>query len=370
MVSFNVEYFLQLCLLSIKEAIRGLEAEIIVVDNNSQDGTVTMIRRLFPEVVLLINTENVGFAQANNQGVAVSKGEQICFVNPDIMVPGDIFKKLSELEERLPDVGGIGPRLIDGRGLFLQESKRNIPAPLIAFQRLFGIRSGIIKKYYASHISEKSLGAVEVLTGAFLWIKKTVFQEIGGFDTAYFIYGEDIDLAYRLKKAGYQNYYCGKVTAVHFKGESTKLTSFYKKQFYTAMTIFYKKHFKTNWLLDRIVWVGVSFVSSVQFLFDKKKDLPKNKELMLVSQNQKLVIKIEKAVKKEVALATLNQLPDLGTNNIEVIFDGDFVRYDEMISAMQSNNTHTITFRIRPRNECFFLGSDCSSNHGEVVLLG
>ncbi|MFT5890867.1 MAG: N-acetylglucosaminyl-diphospho-decaprenol L-rhamnosyltransferase, partial [Dokdonia sp.] len=175
-VNYNVRHFLELCLKSVQAAIATIDAEIIVVDNASADDSCEMVRTLFPDVILIANKDNVGFSTANNQGVVIAQGEYVCILNPDTCVTEETFTKLLDFAAKTPKMGAVGTRLIDGTGRFLPESKRNLPTPKVAFQKIFG--SGT--SYYVEDLDETDVGPVTVLVGAFMFLKRTVYQEVGG----------------------------------------------------------------------------------------------------------------------------------------------------------------------------------------------
>ncbi len=358
-LNYEVRYFLELCLRSVTKAIDGLEAEIIVIDNNSRDESCNMVAKEFPQVQLIRNQENTGFAKGNNKAVKQAKGEYICFLNPDMVIAEDTFTKLINHVLHLPDLGAAGIRLIDGSGNFLPESKRNIPYPDVAIKKLFGSD----RSYYADHLDEKDSDNVEILVGAFLFMKRTVFEEIGGFDEDYFMYGEDIDLSYRLLKSGYKNYYLGEITAIHFKGESTSKNKAYTRRFYGAMRVFYKKHFRKNWFFDAIVGTGLEIVH----VFKRK---PKLKSADI--SRYVLVSDIENP-----ELESLVSLPFYIQANLEnikdgsgLIFDANFMDYKAIISAMQGRlRNRSCTFKIIPDKAHFMIGSDNPQDRGEVVVL-
>ena len=249
-VSYKVPFFLEQTLRSVQRAAQNIEVETIVIDNKSEDGTIEMVRTKFPSVRLIANTENTGFATANNQGIAIAQGEYILFLNPDTVVREDTFEKCIECMERNPRIGGLGVHMIDGAGDFLPESKRGFPSPAVAFYKTFGLstlfpHSKRFNQYHLGYLDKKQNHKVDVLSGAFMLMPRTVLDEIGYWDEAFFMYGEDIDLSYRVIKAGYENYYLADTTIIHYKGESTKKGSLnYVKTFYEAMIIFAQKHFK------------------------------------------------------------------------------------------------------------------------------
>jgi len=249
-VSYKVPYFLEQTLLAVRKAADGIATEVIVVDNKSEDGTVEMLQEKFPEVILIANKDNTGFAKANNQGIAIAQGEYILFLNPDTVVREDTFEQTIGFMEAHPEAGGLGVKMIDGKGHFLPESKRGFPSPEVAFYKTFGLsklfpKSKRFNKYHLGYLDKDEIHQVDVLSGAFMLMPRKVLEEIGYWDEAFFMYGEDIDLSYRIIKAGYKNYYYPETTIIHYKGESTKKGSLnYVKTFYEAMIIFAKKHFK------------------------------------------------------------------------------------------------------------------------------
>ncbi|MEO1259674.1 MAG: glycosyltransferase [Bacteroidota bacterium] len=262
-VNYNVQYFLEQCLLSVEKAIAAMSlfeegkrgektAEVFVVDNNSVDNSVAMVREKFPEIKLIANKKNTGFAVANNQAIKQAKGKYILLLNPDTVVREDTFKKCVDFMETHADAGGLGVKMIDGSGNFLPESKRGFPSPFVAFAKTFGLskifpKSKLFNRYHLGFLNNDETHKVDVLAGAFMLMRKSVLDEIGLLDEAFFMYGEDIDLSYRIVKAGYQNYYFADTTIIHYKGESTKKGSLnYVRTFYNAMIIFAKKHFQGN----------------------------------------------------------------------------------------------------------------------------
>ncbi|WP_345258002.1 glycosyltransferase family 2 protein [Flaviaesturariibacter amylovorans] len=248
-VNYNVRFFLEQCLHSLRAAARGLAVEAIVVDNNSTDGSPEYLKARFPELIYQFNTTNVGFAKACNQGLALSKGEYILFLNPDTLLAEDSLHVCLDFFRKHPKAGGLGVRMIDGTGTFLRESKRSFPGPMTALYKLFGLsllfpRSRTFGRYHLGHLSEQANWEVDVLAGAFMLIPRSVLDEVGSFDETFFMYGEDVDLSYRIQAAGYQNWYVADTTIIHFKGESTKRGSLnYVRLFYSAMNIFVRKHY-------------------------------------------------------------------------------------------------------------------------------
>ncbi|MDX5321196.1 MAG: glycosyltransferase family 2 protein, partial [Bacteroidota bacterium] len=252
-VNYNVEHFLEQALLSVRKALKQVEGEVWVVDNRSVDGSVDMVRKKFPEVHLIANDHNPGFAVANNQAIVQSKGRYVLLLNPDTVVEEDTFRKIVDFMDAHPDAGGLGVKMIDGKGEFLPESKRGLPTPQVAFYKMFGLsklfpKSKIFGRYHLGFLSNDQVHEVDVLAGAFMLLRKETLDKIGLLDETFFMYGEDIDLSYRITQGGYKNYYFPDTTIIHYKGESTKKTSVnYVFVFYRAMVIFAKKHYSKRY---------------------------------------------------------------------------------------------------------------------------
>ena len=247
-VNYNVEFFLNLCLRSVQKAIKEISAEVYIVDNKSIDGSVKMIKKKYPEFNLIENKKNVGFSKANNQAIKLAKGEYILLLNPDTVIEEDTLIKTIDFMDKKSSSGAVGVKMIDGKGNFLPESKRSFPTPRIAFYKIFGLSSLFPKskkfgQYHLGHLSEFENHEVDVLSGAFMLIRKLTIEKIGLLDESFFMYGEDIDISYRIKSKGYKNYYISDTKIIHYKGESTKKSSVnYVFVFYRAMIIFAKKH--------------------------------------------------------------------------------------------------------------------------------
>lgn len=248
-VNYNVKYFLEQCLYSVEKAIAPLEAEVWVVDNASADGSMEYLQAKFECVHFIANNQNVGFAKANNLALQKARGEYILFLNPDTLLAEDCIIKCFAFMQSKPRAGALGIRMVDGSGKFLPESKRSFPHPLTSFFKLVGLgslfpKSKIFSRYSLGYLNEFENHEVDVLAGAFLLAKKDLLQQLKGFDETFFMYGEDIDLSYRIQKAGHKNYYFSQSSIIHFKGESTRKGSLnYVKIFYQAMMLFVKKHY-------------------------------------------------------------------------------------------------------------------------------
>jgi GT2 family glycosyltransferase len=248
-VSYNVRYFLEQCLVSVYRAAENIDCEIFVVDNSSSDGSSSMVSNKFPDIRLINNHENRGFSAANNQAIKLATGRYILLLNPDTLVGEETFSKCISFMDRHPETGATGVKMINGKGRLLPESKRSLPTPKTAFYKMAGLsylfpRSELFSKYYLGNLDSTKTTQADIISGAFMFIRREAVIKTGYLDEAFFMYGEDIDYSYRLLKAGFKNYYLPETKIIHFKGESTKkenlsiLISFYK-----AMTIFVLKHF-------------------------------------------------------------------------------------------------------------------------------
>jgi GT2 family glycosyltransferase len=273
-VNYNVKHFLEQCVLSVKKALAGIEGEIYVVDNNSVDGSVEMIQSKFPEVKLIANKENTGFSKANNQAIRIASGEYILLLNPDTIVEEDTFSTCIQFMDLHQDAGALGVKLIDGKGNYLPESKRGLPTPSVAFYKIFGLsklfpKSRTFGKYHLGYLDKEETNEIEILSGAFMFMRKTALDKAGLLDETFFMYGEDIDLSYRIHLAGFKVYYHPKTRVIHYRGESTKKSSInYVFVFYQAMIIFAKKHFsqKNAQLFTLLIQCAVYFRAALSIL--------------------------------------------------------------------------------------------------------
>lgn len=280
-VNYNVKHFLFNCLTSVERALKNsVTGEIIVVDNSSSDDSVAMVKEHFPGVCLIENADNEGFSKANNKGICAASGEFILMLNPDTIIAEDTLSQCVSFMRQHPDAGAMGVRMIDGNGVFLPESKRGLPTPDVAFYKITGIsrlfsRSATYNRYHAGHLPENETNETDVLSGAFMFMRMEALNKSGLLDEDFFMYGEDIDLSYRICKAGYKNYYFPHTTIIHYKGESTKKSSInYVLVFYKAMEIFARKHFVKKiagyyaFFIRLAIWVRAS-ISIGRRLFER-----------------------------------------------------------------------------------------------------
>ncbi len=370
-LNYNVRYFLELCVLSVEKAIQNLDAEIIVIDNNSSDDSCTMMKQRFPNIKFIQNKENSGFPKGNNIGVAQAKGEYICILNPDTVVAEDTFEKIlnSQLATHNSQLGIIGCRLIDGAGNFLPESKRGIPTPWVAFTKIFGLyklfpKSSFFNKYYAQHLGENQTGKVDILVGAFMVMKRELYNELGGFDENCFMYADDIDLSYRALQNGKSNYYFAETTVIHYKGESTTRDQKYMMHFQEAMQFFYKKHFRKSIMFDWMMQIG-------SFIFSKiKKNQQHNK---VFYSDQTVIFSKELLTFSYVSeMLTYSKFEELKINpsfKYELVFDIQSFSFYEIINYMNTVRAINITFKMFLPESNFLIGSNNANDKGIIINL-
>lgn len=280
-VNYNVCGFLEQCLLSLADAVKEIPHEIFVVDNASTDGSDTYIPRRFPQVKYIYNAENVGFARANNQAMALSSGRYVLLLNPDTVVGESVLSEACRFLDDHPDAGALGVKMLDGDGRFLPESKRGFPSPWVSFCKIFGLakifpRSPRFGRYHLRYLDENEINRVDVLSGAFMLLRRSTLDRCGLLDEQFFMYGEDIDLSYRMTLTGRHNYYLP-LRIIHYKGESTKTESLrYVRIFYQAMLIFLRKHyphykFFAQFSIRLAIYLRASAAAVRRKLFPKKK---------------------------------------------------------------------------------------------------
>ena len=357
-LNYNVSKFLYLCLQSVETALNDIDAEIIVVDNKSNDDSVQMVEEHFAHVKLIRNAANYGFAKGNNIGVEQAEGDYVCILNPDTVVPEDAFLDLLAVADKQPDLGALGCQLIDGTGRFLPESKRHVPTPFISLKKILGYSGS----YYYEELNAEQSGSCDVLVGALMVLKRDVYLKVGGFDESYFMYGEDIDLSYELLKAGYQNYYVGSTTVLHFKGESTLKDAAYAKRFYGAMRIFYKKHFKSNIISKALVNLAIQLA-----YLARSKAIVKSPEVRSIVHVSKF--EVPKLKNFNGNIKQVEKVNAIGCNTM-VIYDASFLSFKSIIGSMKQNSLKTnLVFRIQPKKANFIIGSDSNLTRGEVVSI-
>ncbi len=384
-VSYNAHNFLHLCLQSVQQAIKALDAEIIVIDNHSSDESCKMVHKKFPEIILVENKINLGFSKANNQGVNLAQGEYILILNPDTVLAENTLEKIISFADQQEKLGALGIQMIDGTGKFQPESKRNIPNQKRALLKLM-FNNPKKMDYYANQVAEDDIAEIPILGGSFMLLKRDIYLKVGGFDEQFFMFGEDIDLSYQLLQLGFKNYYYGAIKAIHYKGESTKKDLKYLQYFYGAMKIYYRKHFKINKIYDFLMSFGIwiwFWLKYINLLFFKEKErfierllyvgidenvFNKLKQLYPKSQLFIFPVCTTRVISKFDDLEHLNRLIDEHKIQ-EVIFDSASISFDKIIFFIAQLNHKAITFKIKPTNLDFIIGSNCPIGKGVVEKL-
>lgn len=247
-VNYNVKFFVEQCLDSLERALDGIDSEVFVVDNHSSDGSIEYLKPRFPKVIFIESNHNLGFARANNMAIRQSEGQYVLLLNPDTFVGEQTIKQAIEFMDQHPKAGGAGVKMFNTDGTKALESRRGLPTPLTSFYKMCGLCSKFPEsrrfgKYYMGYLSWDKPERIDIISGAFCLMRKEALDKAGHLDEDFFMYGEDIDLSYRLLKAGYDNWYLP-LPILHYKGESTHKSSFrYVHVFYQAMLIFFKKHY-------------------------------------------------------------------------------------------------------------------------------
>ena len=387
-VNYNVKYFLEQCLCSVQKAIFDPETEVIVVDNNSSDESVPYLREKFPSVKFICNKENIGFAKANNQGWKMARGKYILFLNPDTIMREDCLKKSITVLEAQPAIGALGIHMIDGSGRFLPESKRGFPTPAASLFKLSGLtnffpRSKTFAQYYLGHLPEKENNDTDVLSGAYMMLRNEVLQKTGGFDETFFMYGEDVDLSYRTREAGFRNYYLAETGIMHFKGESTRKDIQYLKLFYNAMNIFVQKHYKKqSWWFVILLQIAIWFRAVLSF---SRKLLPGGTQLKFTNKTiHTTIIGTKDEIKEVEAIIAANTQVKRNLqflNNIaaaeifikehstdEIIFCIGAASFNTISIAMQQLSRQLV-FKFHADGSGSIVGSVSKNSIGEVLAL-
>ena len=349
-VSYNVEHFLALCLESVYNACKNINAEIIVIDNASVDNSVEMMQIKFPSIHLISSQDNLGFGKANNRAAKLAKGRYICLLNPDTIVSQKAFEECIQLHDSNPSIGISGPQMIDGAGQFLLESKRGLPtlwAAVFKSLGLFRLSPRLFGQYYNLSLPQNQNGKTDVLAGAFMFMRKRLYDQLGGFDENFFMYGEDIDISYRSLKLGYSNYYLSQAKVIHFKGESTPKNKTYEKRFFNAMFYYYDKNTSYKWLWYPIFIAGSYFLSKYKRVVSARRDrtLPsKVHQWVLVSKHPMLFNNLQMnmfpgIVQCQNLLEVIQIVPQ---KLMGIVFDMRTAHWDDVINFMQVHQSRYV----------------------------
>lgn len=389
-VNYNVKHYLNQCLHSLARALDGVEHEVFVVDNNSSDGSVEYLKTLYPNVKYIENKDNVGFAKANNQAISQSTGEYVLLINPDTFVGEETVKECIALLDSRKDVGATGVQMLNRDGSFAFESRRGFPSPFTAFCKMSGLcslfpKSRTFGRYYMRYLDISEANEIDVISGAYTFIRRATLDKSGLLDEAFFMYGEDIDLSYRLKLTGYKNYYLP-ARILHYKGESTHKTSFkYVYAFYHAMIIFFKKHFSSySFFLSLCIYVAIYMKAFCVFVtrqmrrpFSKSSD-----HLQYMRRFRYLLIGDETSLDRMVQLAdsyglTVGKLlaeGDVLKSGHHALEDKDLMQYDYVVydadiysySSILDQMSRSLTGGKRLQVGTYCKQTDCIITYGKV----
>jgi len=275
-VNYNVKEFLQNLLHSIEKASLNISHEIIIVDNASDDGSVELISEKFPSVRLIANTENLGFGKANNQALKIASGKYLLLINPDTIVSEDTLDKMISFFENNSDAGLAGCKILNPEGSLQLACRRSFPGPWTSFCKVTGLstlfpKSKLFARYNLTYLDENKTYEVDAISGSFMMMRKETYDKVGGFDEEFFMYGEDLDLCYRIQQAGFKVFYSHTTQIIHYKGESTKRSRLDEtKVFYDAMHLFVKKHFSSSFLVEAILRSAIGVRKVIAFLGKSK----------------------------------------------------------------------------------------------------
>ena len=348
-VNYQVKYYLAQCLHAVLKALEGIDGEVVVVDNDSQDDSIEYARSKFPQVTFIENHENVGFAKANNLAIRRSQAEYVMLLNPDTIVNEHLLQDCISLLDSNPEIGATGVRMLNENGTFAPESRRGVPTPFTAFCKMSGLarifpKNRLFGRYYMKYLDERKATPIEVISGACMFIRKSVLDECGLLDESFFMYGEDIDLSYRMLKTGKLNYYLP-TRLLHYKGESTHKNTFrYVYVFYEAMYIFFRKHYGGyNWLLSIPIRSAIYLKGASEFVSRKLRSLLEKPQtdVEFLQTTRFLLRGSNKTLESMIAICEKYHLTyDVAENPAAVydfvVFDTGLYTYDEMLSQVES----------------------------------
>ena len=358
-VSYNCKNFLEICIDSVLSSFSNISGEIIIIDNNSTDGTKKFLRKFKHNIILIENNTNLGFARANNLGFANAKGKFLLFLNPDTIIGENLIENYIKFYSSKKNVGLLSCRMVDGRGEFLPESKRNTPSKSIALKKIFNLNAG-----YYSELDAYEFGKVDVVCGANIFVEKNKFNELGMFNEKYFMYGEDIELSIKSKLKGYDNYYSGKNSIIHFKGESNDDYFRHIKNFYGAISIYQKNMGSSSHLLNMLTNVFLKLVILFKLISIPKKSMAKNidfENIFLFSDKHYQTIsdrfpKVKSIIKiEEIKIGSY------------VILDPNFLSYQEIIDLIQNNKSQIFYFLSKDLS--FLINSPSKQFQGNIINL-
>ena len=355
-VNYNVKYYVGQCIDSVRRALRGIDSEIIVVDNHSRDGSVDYLSKI--EGVRIIESgHNLGFSKANNIAIRQSTAEYVLMLNPDTIVAEDAIRMIIDFADSHPQAGGIGVRMHNDWGTTARESRRGLPSPMTSFYKMIGLSKRLPQhrkfgRYYMGWLPWDSPSRIEVVSGACFLVRRKALDKVGLMDEDYFMYGEDIDLSYRLLKGGWENWFVP-ADIIHYKGESTQKTSFnYVHVFYNAMLIFMRKHYShLSWLIIWPLQIAVYFIALLALmgtLFDRmKKSLGfggryKIEFPVLYLEGSNTMKEKCRAIAMRKGLSVIDSLDDCKQNIVVRVFDPSDMSYADIIKHMSESANNRV----------------------------
>ena len=355
-VNYNVKYYVGQCIDSVRRALQGIDSEIIVVDNHSRDGSVDYLSKI--EGVRIIESgHNLGFSKANNIAIRQSTAEYVLMLNPDTIVAEDAIRMIIDFADSHPQAGGIGVRMHNDWGTTARESRRGLPSPMTSFYKMIGLSKRLPQhhkfgRYYMGWLPWDSPSRIEVVSGACFLVRRKALDEVGLMDEDYFMYGEDIDLSYRLLKGGWENWFVP-ADIIHYKGESTQKTSFnYVHVFYNAMLIFMRKHYShLSWLIIWPLQIAVYFIALLALmgtLFDRmKKSLGfggryKREFPVLYLEGSDTMKEKCRAIAMRKGLSVIDSLDDCKQNIVVRVFDPSDMSYADIIKHMSESANNRV----------------------------
>lgn len=361
-VNYNVKHYLFQCLRSVEAAIDGLEADIWVVDNQSKDGSLDFLTPRFPHVHFIRNEENVGFSKANNQAIRSVDSKYVLLLNPDTLVSRRAIQESVKWMEEHDDAGATGVALHNASGLFAWESRRGVPTPLVSFCKISGLinlfpNHPVIGRYYMRYLDKSQASRIEILSGAYMMLRREALDKVGLLDEDFFMYGEDVDLSYRLLKGGYRNYYLPQ-PILHYKGESEHPSTIrYVNVFHSAMIIFYEKHFKHQYflsgLLIRLAVYFKAFLTLVKHGIGKVLNLIPRKAtpnhyfaLSSTAYKTALLTLAEQEGSEITFVKDFDDLPNVVKDNQFLLMGTDTKSYDEMLDILIKQNEKCPSYRL------------------------
>ena len=355
-VNYNVKYYVGQCIDSVRRALQGIDSEIIVVDNHSRDGSVDYLSKI--EGVRIIESgHNLGFSKANNIAIRQSTAEYVLMLNPDTIVAEDAIRMIIDFADSHPQAGGIGVRMHNDWGTTARESRRGLPSPMTSFYKIIGLSKRLPQhrkygRYYMGWLPWDSPSRIEVVSGACFLVRRKALDEVGLMDEDYFMYGEDIDISYRLLKGGWENWFVP-ADIIHYKGESTQKTSFnYVHVFYNAMLIFMRKHYShLSWLIIWPLQIAVYFIALLALmatLFDRmKKSLGfggryKIEFPVLYLEGSNTMKEKCRAIAMRKGLSVIDSLDDCKQNIVVRVFDPSEMSYADIIKHMSESANNRV----------------------------